>query len=87
MLLTIIARAKTNTPLILNHGRSCAKREESGLGTIHHSNIVAPVVVKPELTSKEGVDNVGGFVPKTKGRAPKKDQRIQQRAIRTSSLA
>jgi len=50
--------------------------------------IVAPVVVNPELISKKASMTLGICPEKTKGRPPKKDHRIQQRAtIKTPSLA
>jgi len=88
LLLSIIARAKTNTPIPPIKWVKLRQKRREWLRTPTSSNIVAPVVVKPELTSKKASIMLGICPEKTKGRAPKKDQRIQQRAtIRTPSLA
>ena len=88
MLLSIIARAKTSTPIPPIKWVKLRQKRREGLRTETSFKMVAPVVVKPELTSKNASMMVGICPEKTKGRAPKKDQRIQHKAtIRTPSLA
>ena len=53
LLLSIIARAKTNTPIPPIKWVKLRQKRREWVRTPTSSNIVAPVVVKPELTSKK----------------------------------
>ena len=70
LLLSIIARAKTNTPSPYQVGKTTPKRRE-WLRTPTSSKIVAPVVVKAGADFKEGIDNVWNLARKDKGKGTK----------------
>ena len=83
-----MAKAKTSTPIPPIKWVKLRQKSREWERTPTSLRIVAPVVVNPELTSKKASIIFGICPEKTKGRAPKKDQRIQQRAtIKTPSLA
>ena len=83
-----MAKAKTSTPIPPIKWVKLRQKSREWERTPTSLRIVAPVVVNPELTSKKASIIFGICPEKTKGKAPKKDQRIQQSAtIKTPSLA
>ena len=77
---SMMARANTKTPIPPIRWVKLRQNKSAGDKTLTSSRIVAPVVVKPEDTSKKASIILGICPEITNGRAPKKDQSIQQSA-------
>ena len=80
LLFSIMASAKTSTPIPPIKWAKLRQKRSECVKTLTSGKMVAPVVVNPELISKKASMMLGICPDKTKGSAPKKDQSTQQSA-------